>query len=403
MKHRIRKGLSLCLALVMTLGLAPELFPSAAAGETVAVGSQDIAYTVDENGVAVLSPGEEQLRALLGETAGRPAFLLMADEEEEAYIPGLTGAYLELDTAVLTADEYFYELVFRVNNMQVTVPAGALSNMQEAVVRIGLRRDTYAVFEICDAEGNALDWYDGQNAVTLRLEYPSPMLDYELSCHTVIDRSGGKQVPRSWYDGGCMYARIYSGGIFGSGYIMAPGFNDTAGHWAYGAIYYLQARGVVKGVARREFSPETDVTRAEFVTMLIRLLGVEAQVPFAEEGDFEEIPAWARDSVYQTQQLGFISGGDDFRPNDGISREDMLATVYRAMEGMGMTPEVYAEQFIVFNDWDEVSEQAREAIGNLANLGIAQGDAGDIRPQDTATRAEAAQLLYKLLQYDAQQ
>ena len=50
-------------------------------------------------------------------------------------------------------------------------------------------------------------------------------------------------------------------------------FTDIADHWAKTDIDYLTAKGIVNGVSDTEFAPEKPVTRAEFLTLVLKALG----------------------------------------------------------------------------------------------------------------------------------
>ncbi|MGO4275484.1 S-layer homology domain-containing protein, partial [Paenibacillus sp. TAF58] len=53
-------------------------------------------------------------------------------------------------------------------------------------------------------------------------------------------------------------------------------FNDVpSSHWASQVIKRMAAQGIVSGVSDAEFAPQNKVTRAEFVTMLARALGLK--------------------------------------------------------------------------------------------------------------------------------
>ena len=60
-------------------------------------------------------------------------------------------------------------------------------------------------------------------------------------------------------------------------------FEDVRGHWAEAAVAYAAANGYVKGVSETAFEPERGVTGQEFATMLLRAFGYAAEPDTAYE------------------------------------------------------------------------------------------------------------------------
>lgn len=88
-----------------------------------------------------------------------------------------------------------------------------------------------------------------------------------------------------------------------------------------------------------------------------------------------------------------IAAGDEngeFHPNDSITRQDMAVLIYRIMN------QPTAENELSFSDADNISNYAMPAVCYLSGKGIISG-MGDNKfvPLGTATRAQAAQMLYK--------
>ncbi len=77
------------------------------------------------------------------------------------------------------------------------------------------------------------------------------------------------------------------------------GFGDLNGHWAASAASELQAAGVVTGYADGSFKPEQAVTRAEAVTMINRLIGLDASMTVPGASEWSDVSAsyWAHDAV----------------------------------------------------------------------------------------------------------
>ena len=83
--------------------------------------------------------------------------------------------------------------------------------------------------------------------------------------------------------------------------------------------------------------------------------------------------------------------------NLNITREDAATLVWRLAEKKRIKPA--ATEKDSFNDLDKTADYAKEAVSFLQKADIVQGDDdGNYNPKASLTRAEAAVLLYRLMQ-----
>jgi hypothetical protein len=177
----------------------------------------------------------------------------------------------------------------------------------------------------------------------------------------------------------------------------APALLDIAGHW--GEVYILEAveKKLVQGYPDGTFRPDQPITRAEFLVMLVKALGLkggEAALPFT---DRDKIGPWAREAVAIAVQEGIVTGYADgtFRPDAYITRAEMAVMIARAL-GMAVGAEIRT----AFADDQEIPAWAKGAVEALRQQGIIQGREGNrFSPRDTATRAEAAVILLRMMEY----
>ncbi|MGI6551904.1 MAG: S-layer homology domain-containing protein [Bacillota bacterium] len=166
---------------------------------------------------------------------------------------------------------------------------------------------------------------------------------------------------------------------------------DIAGHWAEKNIKELVARGVISGYPDGSFRPDAKITRAEFVTMLVKSFRLEG----GGDGKFADIANhWAKDYITAAAARKIVGGYADntFRPDELISREEMAAMLVRAAE----MPLASGEP--VFADRDEISPWAAGPLVTLAEKGIMKGYPDNtIRPRERASRAEAVQVIIHAL------
>ena len=85
----------------------------------------------------------------------------------------------------------------------------------------------------------------------------------------------------SFTDGRVIFSRN-SLSLYGVGYQSpAPAFTDTTGHWARADIDFVASRGLISGTGvaagtdDATFSPNTAITRADFLMALGRLSGAD--------------------------------------------------------------------------------------------------------------------------------
>ncbi|MBP1988641.1 S-layer homology domain-containing protein [Paenibacillus eucommiae] len=180
-------------------------------------------------------------------------------------------------------------------------------------------------------------------------------------------------------------------------------FDDISKHWGRSAIEELASRLVIQGVDEKHFVPDKDITRAEFVTIAVRALGLREGTAAVKFSDVK--PAdWYHDAVSTAVSYGLLEGYADgtFKPGKRITREEAMVIVSRAMKiahmEMQLDPGREEQLLSQFADSVEFSSWARESAAINMNYGIINGAYGTVRPQDSITRAETASVMQLLLQ-----
>ncbi|OKP73737.1 pullulanase [Paenibacillus sp. P3E] len=171
-----------------------------------------------------------------------------------------------------------------------------------------------------------------------------------------------------------------------------------AGHWAETAIKSLSAKQVISGVTAAEFKPETSVTRAEFTALLVRALGLRAdgQAAFTDV----KADAWYASYVSAAVRQGIVTGRskDLFAPGAAISREEMAVMIIRALEVKQGKKMEAVNGSPAFADASSINSWAAAYVHAAAEQGLLQGRADNrFAPKASMTRAEAAQVVYRLL------
>ncbi len=161
--------------------------------------------------------------------------------------------------------------------------------------------------------------------------------------------------------------------------------------WAKDAIEMCYKRGIISGRTAEIFAPNDNVSRAEFVKMLVSAVNknVNAEIEFADVS----INDWYYQYIKNAYALGLIYGDEHnyFYPNAEITRQDMAVMIYRALDN------VTKGENVDFKDSNEISDYAKHAVGYLYQSNLISGIGDNIfAPLKSTTRAEAASIIYRV-------
>jgi protocatechuate 3,4-dioxygenase beta subunit len=182
--------------------------------------------------------------------------------------------------------------------------------------------------------------------------------------------------------------------VFGSSRL--PTLGDIANHWGRGSIRTLAGMAIVSGFPDGNFKPGAAVTRAEFVSMLTRALGLQAKPEAAAK--FSDAAGWAQGAIGAAAEAGLIAGYADgtFGGSRQITRAEMAVILQRVVR-KDLVPVVWIEGKD-FADAKALPGWAAESIRTASAAGLVRGfQDGTFRPGSTATRAETATMLYRLV------
>ncbi|NQX60749.1 S-layer homology domain-containing protein [Paenibacillus qinlingensis] len=256
-----------------------------------------------------------------------------------------------------------------------------------------------------EIDGQKVAWHNEKVPVTVSLPYQptaEELLHPEYVNVWYVDDSGNVQrLPSGRYDAATgrvifqtthwsKYAAVYEIRSF-------MDIKDIA--WAQKPIEVLASKGIINGVTDTQFGPKNDITRADFISLLVRTLDLNTDN--ADVSSFEDVQAsdYFFKSVSIARSLGITNGanGNAFMPNAPISRQDLMVMSVRALQ---LTNKLIlpsdASGISAFADHADIASYAKTSVAALVQQGIISGDGTHIRPTDNMTRAEAAKLLYEL-------
>lgn len=177
-----------------------------------------------------------------------------------------------------------------------------------------------------------------------------------------------------------------------------PTFTDVEGTWYEDTVTELAAKGIINGYPDGTFRGDTSLTRAEFVALIVRACDLKAAEN--KTTPFTDIDGWAEEYITIAASCGIVNGvtATTFAPDDTITREQMMTILYRVQTYCKLTlPKL--EETPSFKDMDKVSDWAKPAVQALTATGLICGDENHyLHPQGNTTRAEAATVLYRLLE-----
>ncbi|WHH57235.1 S-layer homology domain-containing protein [Petroclostridium sp. X23] len=170
---------------------------------------------------------------------------------------------------------------------------------------------------------------------------------------------------------------------------------DISGHWAEEDIKNLSYMGIIKGNSGQA-NPDSLISRAEFIALLVRALGYDSQV---SEGlsPFKDVKTddWYYNVLIVAKETGITKGNPDgtFSPNRFISREEIVLLLVRAMD-------LEKEAVSTTRSFKDIKSgyKYKSELNAAINTGIINGYADNtFRPGSNALRAEAAVMIKRML------
>jgi len=185
--------------------------------------------------------------------------------------------------------------------------------------------------------------------------------------------------------------------------VTKPGktFIDIQAHDTQAAIEALAGRGIISGKSDSLFDPNTTMTRAEFASIVVRALGLPAHTASAFTD--VSVSSWYAGAVGAAYTYGIVSGtsATAFSPSRTITRQEAALMVTRAAKLAGLdTALSNAEIRTVlaqFGDYVTIAGWAQAAMAFCYQENILSQDVFEIKPQEAVTRAEIADMLFRLL------
>lgn len=172
----------------------------------------------------------------------------------------------------------------------------------------------------------------------------------------------------------------------------------SADDYYYDAVLWAVRLGITTGTDDAHFSPNADCARGQLVTFLWRVAGkpkAEQTAHFSDVGT----DAYYAEAVRWAAALGIVTGYSDgrFGAGDPITRQQMAVMLYRFAKAVGMETAQSGADAQGFDDFEQVSAYAEEAVTWAVNAAILRGADNRLMPQAPCTRAQIVTMLNRLL------
>ncbi|MNH93015.1 Endo-1,4-beta-xylanase A precursor [compost metagenome] len=167
--------------------------------------------------------------------------------------------------------------------------------------------------------------------------------------------------------------------------------------WARKPVEVMASKGIIHGTTEQTFAPSENITRADFVVLLTRALGL----PSSLENQFTDVyPSdYFHEAVGTAYKLGIIEGTGDgrFEPSELITRQDMITMASKALEiTRASKPSLQSHQLESYYDFEDVADYAKSGMELMLGFDLIEGSGNKLNPQAFTTRAEAAVFMYRL-------
>lgn len=254
-------------------------------------------------------------------------------------------------------------------------------------------------------DGKPIDWSNPVAPVTVGIPYdptPAELKSPESIVIWYIDGAGNAVcIPNGRYNpvtGAVTFSTTHFS-HYAVAYNKVSFIDAAVDAWYHKAVSFIAARGITGGTGSGNYSPDAKLTRGEFIVMLMKAYGIEADANpknnFADAGD-----TYYTGYLAAAKRLEITTGigNNMYAPCKEITRQEMFTLLYNTLNVINKLPEGNSGKPLSgFSDADRIASWAKDAMKLLVKTGIIEGYNGMLTPTSTTTRAEMAQVLYNLL------
>lgn len=171
--------------------------------------------------------------------------------------------------------------------------------------------------------------------------------------------------------------------------------------WYFDTVEFAAAHDLVNGTSETTFSPNSNISRAQFVTILYRAFGANEVINPSWE--FSDVPAssYYRDAVYWGLNYGIVygTGNYTFSPKKDITRQEAVVMLGRTITQLSINIVDADNPTLEFSDADIIADWAMDSVDLMRQKALITGYTdGTFRPKKNMTRAEGTTVLVRFVQ-----
>jgi len=172
--------------------------------------------------------------------------------------------------------------------------------------------------------------------------------------------------------------------IFGM-FDCSYGYSDIDDkYWGYDAINTLTEKGILSGYPDGTFRPDNNMTRAEFLIILMRVIDPSADVS-------SDTGYWADGSIKIAKDRNIVieSEYSDFDPDKNITRREICLMIYRSFKELEDVNIDNLNNRKEFSDISANNEEEEKITAILSHIGVLNGYLdGTVKLDKFSSRAE---------------
>jgi len=385
---------------------------------TVSKGKIEVAAKADDKGVVIIALTEEQIRQAV-QSAEADTLTIEAKADGERQVSGmrldipiqsLAGASgniriieVKMGSATLSISTDQTSGIIGENNALLTLTMTTIDSALLSAAAIRQIGDSPVYDFTLSVDGRDIKTVQPRGAISVSLDYTLGEGAHPEQTVVYFIREDGtpEVVQNAMYDpatGQVTFQPLHFS-RYAAAYAEVSFTDLKRDAWAETYIRALAAREIVQGMADGSFQQDKVITRAEFVQMLMKGLNLIDGSASSTMRDVEK-GVWYYAAAASAESLGIVQGrsGGTFDATAPITREEMALIAYRAALKKHVPLTANGAAGKPFTDQASISAYAAEAVDAMQQAGVITGTGnGAFKPKATATRAESAAIIYKLL------
>lgn len=166
-----------------------------------------------------------------------------------------------------------------------------------------------------------------------------------------------------------------------------PEFPDLSNHWSKSVIMRLNSYGIINGYDDGTMRPEAYVSTAEFISIIIKSLGVGVEVSGSD---------WEGAYIRKAEELGLTDAGEYTDYSAPVTRSRAAKIIANALSDTAVADENAVKAKIY--DYAEIDDRYKEYVVIAYDKRIVNGNHYNcFEPERLVTRAEAGVMAVRLI------